>query len=112
MRTLKYLVLALILVCLVVLALANREVVTLHLLPGGMARVMPLSLQVPLFVVVLISALIGMIAGYLLEWLREHKHRRRASEKAREAARLSGEVDRLRRRTGQPEDDVRALIGS
>lgn len=112
MRTLKYLVLALILVCLVVLALANREIVTLHLLPAGMARVMPMSLRVPLFVVVLLSALVGMIAGYLLEWLREHKHRRRAAEKAREAARLGGEVDRLRRQSGKPEDDVLALIGN
>ena len=59
MRTLKYLVLALILVCLVVLSLANREIVTLHLLPGGMARVMPLSLQVPLFVVVLSYPVLG-----------------------------------------------------
>ena len=53
-----------------------------------------------------------MVAGYLLEWLREHKHRRRAAQKAREAARLSGEVDRLRRQSGKPEDDVLALIGS
>jgi putative membrane protein len=112
MRTLKFLALALILVCLVVLAIANREVVTLHLLPEGMARVMPLSLRTPLFVVVLLSVLVGMVVGYLLEWLREHKHRRRAAEKAREAARLSGEVERLRRRTGKPEDDVLALIGS
>ena len=112
MRTFKYLVLALILVCLVVLALANREIVTLHLLPGGMARVMPVSVAVPLFVVVLLSALVGMIAGYLLEWLREHKHRRRAAQKAREAAQLGNEVDRLRRQSGKPDDEVLALIGS
>ena len=112
MRTLKYVALALILIGLVVLSLANREIVTLQLLPGGMQRLMPLSLRLPLFVVVLLSALVGMIAGYLLEWLREHKHRRRATEKAREAARLSGEVDRLRRQSGKPEDDVLALLGS
>ena len=112
MRTLKYLVLALILVCLVVLSLANREIVTLHLLPEGMARVMPLSIEVPLFVVSLVSIGVGMVIGYLLEWFREHKHRRQAAQKAREAARLSGEVDRLRRQSGKPEDDVLALIGS
>jgi lipopolysaccharide assembly protein A len=112
MRTLKYLLLALILGCLVVLSLANREIVTLHLLPGGMARVMPMSLELPLFMVVLLSALVGMVAGYLLEWLREHKHRRRAAQKSREAVKLSGEVDRLRRQSGRPEDDVLALIGN
>lgn len=112
MRTLKYLFLGLILVCLVVLSLANRGIVTLHLLPDGVARVMPISVQVPLFVVVLLSVLVGMVIGYLLEWLREHKHRRRASEKSREAARLTSEVDRLRKQTGKPEDDVLALIGN
>jgi putative membrane protein len=112
MRTLKLVLLGLILVALVVLALANREPVSLELLPAGMARVMQVSVELPLFIVILISVVVGIVIGYLFEWLREHKHRRRAAEKAREAARLSGEVERLRRRTGKPEDDVLALIGS
>lgn len=112
MRTVKLLVLGLILVVLVVLALANRDVVTLNLLPPGMARVMPVSVQLPLFVVSLLSIVVGMVIGYLLEWLREHKHRRRASQKAREAARLNDEVDRLRRKSGKGDDDVLALLGS
>jgi uncharacterized integral membrane protein len=112
MRTLKYILLGVILVCLVLLSLANRDLVTLHLLPGDMARVMSVSVQLPLFLVVLLSVLVGMVLGYLLEWLREHKHRRRASLKAREATRLTGEVDRLRRQSGKPEDDVLALIGN
>ena len=111
MRTLKLLVLGLILLAIVVLALANREVVTLHLLPEGMARVMPLSIQLPLFVVSLLSIVVGMLLGYLLEWLREHKHRRRASQKSREAAQLNREVERLRKESGKPEDDVLALLG-
>ena len=111
MRTLKLLLLGLILLAIVVLALANREVVTLHLLPEGMARVMPLSIQLPLFVVSLLSIVVGMLLGYLLEWLREHKHRRRASQKSREAAQLNREVERLRKETGKPEDDVLALLG-
>ena len=97
---------------LVVLALANRDVVTLNLLPAGMARVMPVSVQLPLFVVCLLSVVVGMVIGYLLEWLREHKHRRRAAQKAREAARLNVEVDRLRQQSGKPDDDVLALLGN
>jgi len=85
--------------------------VTLHLLPEGMARVMPLSIQLPLFVVSLLSIVVGMLIGYLLEWLREHKHRRRASQKSREAAQLNREVERLRKDSGKPEDDVLALLG-
>ena len=95
-----------------VLALANREPVTLHLLPQGMTRVMPLSVELPLFVVILVSIVVGMVLGYLLEWLREHKHRRRASQKAREAARLQPRGRRgCARQTGRPEDDVLALLG-
>ncbi len=112
MRTVKIVLLAVILIAIVVLALANRELVTLHLLPEGMARVMPVSVQLPLFVVILLAMVAGMFIGYLFEWLREHKHRRRAAQKASEASRLSAEVDRLRRRSGKPEDDVLALLGN
>jgi uncharacterized integral membrane protein len=111
MRLLKLILLAAILLAIVVLALANRDPVTLNLLPGGMARLMPVSLQVPLFVVSLVSIVVGMVLGYLLEWLREHKHRRSASQKTREAAQLSRDMDRLRKQTGRPEDEVLALIG-
>ena len=112
MRTVKIILLALILLVIVVLSLANRETVTLNLLPEGMATLMPVSVQVPLFLVSLLSILVGMIVGYLFEWLREHKHRRRASQKAREAARLNVEVDRLRKQSGKPDDDVLALLGN
>ncbi|MFQ8431206.1 LapA family protein [Amaricoccus sp. W119] len=112
MRTVKIILLALILVVIVVLSLANREIVTLNLLPEGLASLMPVSIQVPLFLVSLVSILVGMIIGYLLEWLREHKHRRRASEKAREAARLEREMRQLRQSTGKPEDEVLALVSN
>ncbi len=69
-------------------------------------------MQLPLFVVCLLSVVVGMVLGYLLEWLREHKHRRQATQKTREAAQLNGEVDRLRRQSGKAEDDVLALLGS
>jgi uncharacterized integral membrane protein len=111
LRALKYLILAIILVVLVVVALANRDLVTLNLLPAGMARVMPLSVQVPLFVVGLAGVVVGMVIGYIFEWLREHKHRRRASQKSREAQRLTSEMDRLRKTTGKHEDDVLTLLG-
>jgi uncharacterized integral membrane protein len=111
MRTIKLIILALILIAIVVLSLANRDSVVLKLLPEGMARIMPLSIELPLFVVSLISILVGMVIGYLLEWLREHKHRKQASVKTREADQLARENERLRRK-GKPEDDVLALIGN
>lgn len=110
MRTLKLIFIAVILVAVVLLAVANRGIVTLNLLPGGLSSVYEYSLRLPLFVVILASIGVGLILGYLMEWLREHKHRSRASEKAREAERLRQERDRLRRRTGNADDDVLALL--
>ncbi len=112
MRTIRLILLGLILLVLVVLALANREVVTLNLLPEGMTRLLPISVQLPLFVVCLLSVVVGMLIGYLFEWLREHKHRRYASRKSRESERLNEEVERLRKQSGKPDDDVLALLGS
>lgn len=113
MRIIKLLLLAAILIALVVLAVANRESVTLDLLPAGLSNLAPgASLSLPLYVVIVIAVLVGVLVGYLLEWLREHKHRRAAAEKAREAARLNREMDRLRRETARPEDDVLALVSN
>lgn len=110
MRTIKLILLAVILAAIVVLALANRTPVTLNLLPGGMATIAQRSIDVPLYAVGLLSVLVGMILGYILEWLREHKHRRRASAKAREAAQLNREVGRLKQEAGKGDDEILALL--
>jgi lipopolysaccharide assembly protein A len=109
MRTIKLILLALILIAIVLLALANREIVTVQLLPEPLDQVLAVSVDVPLFVVGLVSILVGMVLGYILEWLREYKYRRRAAQKAREAEQLSRELDRVKK-SGKPEDDVLALI--
>jgi uncharacterized integral membrane protein len=111
MRTIKLILLGIILLGIVILAVANREVVTVRLLPEGLERLLPgVAVDLPLFVVSLISIVTGMVIGYLLEWLREHRYRRLAAEKQREAARLSREVANMRK--GQPKDDVLALLGN
>ena len=113
MRTLKYLLLVVILLAIIVLAVANREMVTVQLLPGEMSGLAPNAhVTLPLFLHGLIAVLVGMVLGYLLEYVRETKHRRRASERSREAARLNREVDKLRRTTNNPKDEVVALLGN
>lgn len=113
MRAIKMIILALILVAIVILAIANRDPVTVNLLPDGMSRLMPgASINLPLFLVCLISIVVGLVIGYLFEYLRETKHRRRAKENARRAAKLDRDVDRLRRQTNTPEDDVLALVNN
>jgi putative membrane protein len=109
MRTIKLALLTVILVLIVLLALANRQFVTVELMPEPLDQVVQASVEVPLFVVSLLSILVGMILGYILEWLREYRYRRRLAQKEREAAQLSRELEQARR-SGKPEDDVLALI--
>ncbi len=110
MRIFKIILLAVILIVIVVFSVANRELVTLQLLPAGLSPLGQGSITVPLYAVGLLSILTGLILGYVLEWLREYKHRKRAARKSREAAALSREVGRLRKETGKGEDDVLTLL--
>lgn len=112
MRTVRLILLLLILAVIVVLSLANRDPITLYLMPAGMSSMTQATLQLPLFVFGLGAVLLGMVLGYLLEWRREHKHRRRATAKTREAAQLGREVETLRKSGGKAEDDVLALLGN
>ncbi len=110
LRTIKLIFLAVIMVAIVILALANRDPVTLTLLPEGLGSILPITYDVPLFLVILASILTGLVIGYVLEWLREHKHRRRASEGQREASRLNREVETLKRKTMSEEDELLAIL--
>ncbi len=113
MRTIKLILLAIILAAIVVLGVANLDEVTLNLLPQGLAYLVPgASIQLPLFVVILAAVLTGLVLGYLFEYLREYKHRKRANLKQREASNLNSEVNQLRKETQRPKDDVLALLGS
>ncbi len=110
MRYLRYSFYAVLMLILIVLALANREVVTLALLPEQLARFMPVSVQVPMYIVIMLAMLFGLLVGYILEYFREHKIRRDAAQKKREVAKLSQEVDSLKKQSGVEEDDVLALL--
>lgn len=110
MRIIKLLLLALILIGVVVLSIANRGPVTLNLLPEGLAGFGQRSIEMPLYALGLLSILTGLVLGYILEWLREFKHRQRAARKTREAAALNREVGRLREESGKSEDEVLALL--
>lgn len=113
MRTIKLILLAVILLAIVVLSIANRELVTLNLLPSALDHLLPgMRFDVPLFVVILCSIVLGLVIGYLFEYLREYKHRRLATQKMREADRLKREMDGLRREVNKPKDDVLAILGN
>jgi len=110
MRYIRYAVLAAMLFLLVMIALANRQVVEVSVLPEQLAGILPYSLKLPLFAVIMVSMLAGLMTGYVLEYFREHKHRAEAARNRREAAQLQGEVKNLKKKSGIEEDDVLAVL--
>lgn len=95
---------------LVLVALANRESVSVALLPEGLPYAGDLVREVPLFAVIFAAIGAGLLLGYFLEYFREHKYRRQAAVKNREAAQLAAEVKKLKKSHGSDEDDVLALL--
>lgn len=112
MRYLKYLLLAVLIVVLVTLALANRGMVELKLLPQGLTALMGFQerIALPLFVVIFGGIALGLLIGFVWEWLREHRHRRDAERRRREIVLLERENARLRQERHEGEDEVMALL--
>lgn len=112
MKYIRYLFLLCLGVVLIAVALANRDMVELQLLPEGLARVagMNPSITLPLFVVIFGGVVAGLLIGFVWEWLREHKHRAEVNRKAREVGKLEREVRKLKGEKNQGKDDVLALL--
>lgn len=112
MRYIRYLILAAIAVCLVTVALANREMVTLNLLPEQVSQLLGFgqSVTLPLFLVILGGVVVGLLLGFVWEWLREHKHRAEAARQRREKEKLAREVTRIKHDRPGATDDVLALL--
>ena len=112
MKYIKYLFLAAIALALVLLALANRDPVTLTVLPHDLAEWVNwnVSITLPLFIVLLGGIVAGLLIGFVWEWFREHKHRADASRKTAEVNRLQRELKKAKGPKGDGGDDVLALL--
>lgn len=112
MRTIRYLILAIIAICLVIVGFANRSTVTLTLLPDDLVPFTKFnySVDLPLYVIAFGFMLLGFVLGELFEWLREAKYRSEAVQERRERARLAKEVETLQKGNRKSSDDVLALI--
>jgi len=112
MRYIRYICIAVFAVALIAVALANRDIVTVQLLPrelAGFFAVTP-SINLPLFVVIFGGIIAGLAIGILGEWVREYSIRRDASNKAREVRRLEREIARLKGEKHKGQDEVLALL--
>jgi uncharacterized integral membrane protein len=114
MRLIKYAFLAVLAICLLTIAFANRDLVTLTLLPGEMGDFAGsnFSIQLPLYFVVFGGIAAGLLIGFFWEWLRETKHRNEASRQRTEARRLKREVELMKSRKAMDDgkDEIIALL--
>jgi uncharacterized integral membrane protein len=112
MRLLRYLFLGFVGLILIVVALANRQVVTLSLVPDELAVFLPFAKDVvlPQFLVILGSIVVGLLIGFVWEYFREYKLRADANRRKRDLNRLEREVKGLRAKSGEGKDDVLALL--
>jgi len=112
MRYIRYASIAIFGLALVLIALANRGMVTLRVLPdelAGFAALNP-TYEMPLFVVIFGGILAGLILGFIWEWIREAGERAAAARQARELASLRAEVARLKKNESRERDEVLALL--
>ena len=67
MKTIRYAFWAIVAVCLILVGIANREIVTLQAMPTPLADFLLISptVQLPLFVVILLSVGAGLLIGFL-----------------------------------------------
>lgn len=112
MRYIRYASIAVFAVALILVALANRGMVTVQILPNEVAHLAALnpSYEVPLFIVMFGGVLAGLIIGFIWEWIREAGERAAAARQRREMERLKSEVRRLKGEKHQGKDEVLALL--
>ncbi|MBM6594115.1 lipopolysaccharide assembly protein LapA domain-containing protein [Microvirga pudoricolor] len=94
-RFLKALILLPIAIVVVLLAVANRDPVTLSLDPFS-GDVPEIAFQLPLFAVIFAAVMLGVVIGGVAAWLAQGKHRRARRQFRREANHLRHETERLR----------------
>ncbi len=86
MKLFHWLVTAPLAVILVLFAVENRDRVTLSFWP------LPITLEAPIYLVVLLALLAGFLIGELAAWINGHRWRREARRQTRRAEELEREL--------------------
>ena len=92
MRLLTWLVFALIAILLVIFAVSNLARVTVVFWP------LPVRIEAPLYLVVLLGLLVGFLAGELVAWINGARVRRAARERARRIETLERDLAAVQKR--------------
>jgi hypothetical protein len=100
-RVVTALILVPLAVVLVTFAVANRQTVIISFDPFDQTHP-AFALALPLFALILLLVIGGVIVGGAAAWLRQSKWRRAARLAQGQARELRAELDRLKRRAGEP----------
>ena len=101
-------------IILLTLAVANRELVDIRILPSELEGFLGggMILSIPIFVLFLFGVIFGLFVGFVWEWIREMKHRSASSRKSKELAKVENELSQLKRESGQNEDEILLLLNN
>lgn len=115
MRYVKYFLIAVIAIILITVAFANRQVVSLTVLPQGLEPFIGLNaivgpIQMPLYAVVFAGVAAGLTLGFLVEWIRESKHRRAAEQNLRKQRQLEAQVRKMKAKENAGKDELIVLV--
>jgi uncharacterized integral membrane protein len=88
-------------IVLVTFAVANRQTVIVSFDPFDHAHP-AFALALPLFALILLLTIGGVIVGGVAAWLKQSKWRRAARLAQGQARELRAELERLKRRSGEP----------
>jgi len=113
MHYIRYAFLAIVAVAFVTLALANRTMTTVAMLPGALADLagMNPTLTLPLFMIIGGSVVLGLLLGFIWEWFRERSYRAEAVRARAECASLRQELGQVRHAAPETQkDDVLAIV--
>ncbi|WP_187429411.1 hypothetical protein ROLI_031910 [Roseobacter fucihabitans] len=112
MRYIRYACIATFAVALISVAVANRQMTSLQLIPSEVAGWFHMNpgIDLPLFIVIFGSIIVGLFVGFVWEWVREHNQRAEAARQAREMRRMEREIAKLKGEKHQGKDEVLALL--
>ena len=112
MKTIRYAFWAIVALCLILIGLANRGLVTVRAMPEAFSDLLGIApdMELPLFIVIFVGIAVGLLIGFLWEWVRAYWQRAEGRLKAREVVSLRRELAALKVKTADNGDDVLALL--
>lgn len=112
MKYIRYTFWGVVAIALIIVGMANRDIVTLRAMPEALANPLGISpdIQMPLFMAIFIGVGVGLLIGFLWEWVREHRMRADARAKGREVDTLKREIDSLKEQKHEGKDEIVALL--